>query len=580
MDTRCREPLASSTSTTQQVSSLSSDGRSSTERPALFMARISKVCSSASELHTSLLHPMKNSWSCWRSFMVFKSRCVLLAVTLLPFAIPFAESQTTFPAQFVTGTSVGSRANTNLYGTADFNGDGRPDILTISSASKLAVLLQNSDGTFTERDTAISPYSITQIADVNGDGKPDIITASGSPQSCGPPEDPCTDLGPATLNVYLGNGDGTFRSIAPVNMTYGGDGYITMLVTDLNGDGAADVAVTIGDNFYDTLQILLNDGTGVFHLQPSPNPAIPATLLTAGDFRGNGKVDLVVESVYSTMLIVNNAGDGNFTPGAQYTNVFANAAAVADFNRDGHLDLLVANVSNVKGPGASLILGTSGGLSTTLQPINAALVVNQGVVTYPSRVAVGDFNHDGYPDIAFSYNSLTASGNDFIGIFPNTGHASFANPRIYPTGEGQYTSGLEVADFNGDGNLDLLTEGGYSGPMIAFGDKAGNFIGPLNTISPASGSITKADFNGDGKADIAVVNEPFCSTCNSSVSVYPGSGKGYLGQGHTYSLGVPYAMIAAGDVNGDGKMDLVVTRAISPTQQYGTLPTLTNDVSV
>ena len=226
--------------------------------------------------------------------MRLQSRLLVLAAAFLPFTIPSAKSQTRSPAQFVTATTIGSTPYV-ILGTADFNGDGRQDILTRANAGLIGVLLQNSDGTFTEHDTTISANGGTSIADVNGDGKPDILTTYGSPQSCPPPNDPvgCTDTGPATLNVFLGNGDGTFRSLTPVNMTDGAD-TSTPLVADLNGDGALDVAVTIGDNSSDTLQVLLNNGTGVFHLLPSPNPAIFATLLAAGDFRGNGKVDLVV----------------------------------------------------------------------------------------------------------------------------------------------------------------------------------------------------------------------------------------------------------------------------------------------
>ena len=503
----------------------------------------------------------------------------VLATILLPFTLQFAQSQTAAPAQFVTATSVGSTAYLNLIGTADFNGDGRPDILTVASTTSgnvLAVLLQNSDGTFTQHLTTINPGSIARIADVNGDGKPDVVTATQSTQTCGPPEEPCTDNGPATLNVYLGNGDGTFHNLTAVNLADGADAP-TLLVTDLNGDGSPDVAVTVGDNFFDQLQTLVNDGTGIFHLTTAPATPIYASLLAAGDFRGNGKVDLVVANQQGTTQILTGAGDGTFTTGANYANIPAGPAAVADFNRDGHLDLVVVNRNHAPGPAAVLIAGASGGLSTTTQAINASLIGNQGASSYPTVVSVGDFNHDGYPDLAFSYVGL---GNNFVAIFPNTGSRSFANSRLYSVGAGLFPLPLEVADFNGDGNLDLLTGVNPSAPMIAFGDKAGNFVAPVTTISPASGSIASADFNGDGKADIAVVNEPICNGCNSTVSVYPGTGQAYLGQGHTYPVGVPYAMIAAGDVNGDGKTDLVVTRAISPTQPYGTLPTLTNDVSV
>ena len=78
------------------------------------------------------------------------------------------------------------------------------------------------------------------------------------------------------------------------------------------------------------------------------------------------------------MQVLNGAGNGTFTPGTKYTNVNAGNAAVADFNRDGHLYIMATNPRHGKGPGAALILGTSGGLGTAVQPINAGLVGNAG----------------------------------------------------------------------------------------------------------------------------------------------------------------------------------------------------------
>ena len=71
-----------------------------------------------------------------------------------------------------------------------------------------------------------------------------------------------------------------------------------------------------------------------------------------------------------------------------------------------------------------------------------------------------------------------------------------------------------------------------------------------------------ADFNKDGKKDVAVVNTPACNApCNGTVTVFPGTGATYFAAGKKYSIGMHGQAIAAGDLNGDGFQDLVVTDA-------------------
>ncbi len=115
-------------------------------------------------------------------------------------------------------------------------------------------------------------------------------------------------------------------------------------------------------------------------------------------------------------------------------------------------------------------------------------------------------------------------------------------------------------DFNRDGHLDVLSASISAGYTIAYGNSSGGFTAAPITQTPNPGSIAKGDFNRDGIEDVAVVDEPLCATCGASVRIFRGTGKGYLQAPTTYSIPVSKGMIAVGDVNGDGKLDVVVAR--------------------
>jgi hypothetical protein len=143
-----------------------------------------------------------------------------------------AQSQNLFfrpPAYPIGGQTV----------TADFNGDGKPDLVTVDGT----VLLGKGDGTFTVgTHWSLGPrISVSAIAtgDFNGDGKPDLVV-SASP----------------FLYVLLGNGDGTFRAGTGTNL---GTGLNQIVVADVNGDGKADV-IGIGPVIF----VLLGNGSGSF----------------------------------------------------------------------------------------------------------------------------------------------------------------------------------------------------------------------------------------------------------------------------------------------------------------------------
>ncbi|WNG18556.1 FG-GAP-like repeat-containing protein [Cystobacter fuscus] len=170
--------------------------------------------------------------------------------------------------------------------------------------------------------------------------------------------------------------------------------------------------------------------------------------------------------------------------------------------------------------------------------------------TRPFGVAVGDVNNDGKPDVAF-----TLITSDLVSVQLGNGDGTFGAASTFAVGSNPKF--VEIADFNGDGNADLAVSGGtvathYVSILLGNGD--GTFQGRanynVNSFDPSGAAV--ADFNGDGKLDIATAN-----FVGSTVSILLGNGDGTFQSAVTYlMLGTPNS-VAAADLNGDGKLDLV-----------------------
>ncbi len=463
-------------------------------------------------------------------------RCPVVAAgaaMLFLFASHSLLSQT-LSQQFVVPQQL-SGVSTGLIGVGDLNGDGRPDILYQTNA-----LVATGNGTFKSiAETENFAYG-SQLVDVNGDGKLDVVSAVPAGESCNQfpnGEWDCVISSDALFAVYLGNGDGTFQSGKTIDLGQEGSGTPTIAMVDLNGDGKPDAMVNFsgvtGDDASASAFEMINGGGGTFSEVDGGSP--PGPVVAVGDFNGDGKMDIAEQS--GGLQILYNLGAGRFTLGPSYPQMIPIGGATADFNHDGHPDLVVVDGSGQTTTGGVWVLfGQTGGGFTTPKRLSSFLATS---------VVAADLNHDGYPDIV-------AMGSSFS-LLTNQKNGKFSNPRLY-TGFGfwPYPNGFGAADFNLDGYLDLVF-----GNKIVYGTSGGNFKAPVITQTANPLTVATGDFNGDGIEDVATVN---------TVTVFTGSGKGYLNAGKTFTSGLLGGNIAAGDVNGDGVLDLIVTRGpTSPT---------------
>jgi hypothetical protein len=314
--------------------------------------------------------------------------------------------------------------------SADFNGDGIPDLAAVCAANgTVGIFLGNGDGTFTQKGSFLLPgntggYLDDLVAgDFNGDGIPDLAVTDGNGTA-----------------VYLGNGDGTFTFKA----TSGGCGVSgisnAIAVADFNQDGILDLAEANG--YGNSVTILLGNGDGTFSQTSAPpgtgkNPAGVAV----GDFNGDGFPDLAVtNSGSNSVTILLGNGDGTFTPASvsPSTGSYPLGIVAADFNGNGTPDLAVANSASQT---LTILFGNGDG---TFTPAAANLAVAD-----PYSVIVADFNGDGIPDLAVS--QFYGSVNVLLG--KGDGTFTAAVNHSYDTA-GQF---LAAADFNGSGLPGLAT---------------------------------------------------------------------------------------------------------------------------
>jgi len=206
------------------------------------------------------------------------------------------------------------------------------------------------------------------VGDFDGDGKLDVVVTDGI----------------TNVSVLQGKGDGTFLPA----QDYGGGGYC-VAVGDVNGDGKLDVVMGT-PNYPSSVGVLLGNGDGTFQAArnyPAKGPSATAVRsVAAGDFNGDGKLDLAVANSgyfvgYVSVLL--GKGDGTFLPAVNYTTGDGSFfVAIGDFNRDGKLDLAVANNSDND---VSVLLGNGDG---TFQA-----QVNYSVHCCPGAVAVANLSH-------------------------------------------------------------------------------------------------------------------------------------------------------------------------------------------
>ncbi|MFI5183412.1 MAG: FG-GAP-like repeat-containing protein [Vicinamibacteria bacterium] len=276
-----------------------------------------------------------------------------------------------------------------------------------------------------------------------------------------------------------------------------------------------------------------------------------------GDFNGDGVPDLAVaNSLDATVSVLLGNGDGSYQPGRVVSvGSWPGPIAAVDLNKDGKADLVVGNVKD-----ATVDVLLSRGDGTFGAP-------TAYTVGTPVTIVAGDFNGDGAPDVAVS--TVTPSLSGLVLILSGNGDGTLAAPRAvasYPDLAGP--AGVAVADFNGDGALDLaitlvFNENIFSPSSavdVLLGDGRGGFASRGLAAIAFSGptSIVAGDFDGDGRPDLAVALSQ-----TDNLAVLMGNGDGTFQPASYPSAGANPLFVVAGDLDGDGKVDLVAVNNVS-----------------
>jgi len=296
---------------------------------------------------------------------------------------------------------------------------------------------------------------------------------------------------------------------------------LALLVPDLEGVDRLEVLPNLGGS-----PVLFQQPNNVFGVGDAPSG------IFAVDFTGDGSLDLAVPDTDSGLIYLARKSGQNFIQSAplptgrdlsDLSNIFSGPVAVAAglLNTDTLPDLAVA-LSDDQGVAVHLNAG-----SITNPSFGVPTVYDRNVETShdlgPTGVVVADFNHDNHPDIALSNEgSATGSGAGAVTIHFNQGDGTFTDAVTYNVTEAT-ADGLVVADFNGDGNPDIVTRNGDDTISVLLGNADGTFYLDPNLLSISVGAglagLVVADFNKDGKPDVAIAEE-----VDNTVSILLGGG--------------------------------------------------------
>ena len=448
----------------------------------------------------------------------------------------------------------------------DINGDGKIDLAVANEnqqPNNILMLLGNGDGTFTAGSTSggVNPADFMSIRDVNGDGRPDLVAVSSQHITA--------------VGVALGHGDGTFAApyfFRPPSSFL--SGLVSLAIADVDGDGKVDLGVV--DEFGGAVWVMRGNGDGTFGSSTSYAVGTSPLSIASADVNGDGNVDFVVANAgANNVSVLLGGGNGAFAAADNYAAGGApGAVAVADFNGDGRSD-----VATIGGSTVSILLNAGGACpppAITSQP--PSQIVHAGERVTWTATASGSPP----PAVRWQYSTNSgASWNDIVNatsttysFVPAVGDSAYQFRAVFTSSSGTVTTapaGLTVtsdrplaADLDGDRKTELMVWRPPSGLW--------EWLSSSSAYAAAEGAqwgnITQgdvplvADVDGDGIDDFLVWRAPTGTWYwLTSSSGYNAAAAGARQWGNASLGDVPLV----GDIDGDGKADLMVWRASTAT---------------